>query len=265
MSQPTHLYNVPTPPKEPQDKGHQDDSGQMALTAHLKELRKRLAISLIAIGLAFIVTYTFSQQLYIHISRPLMQALPEGQRFVAFTGIVEPFFNYLKVAFFAAFIVASPVVFFQVWAFIAPGLYDKERRVFFPLVLFSLLLFACGFVFAYKVVFPIGFDYLLSFSGPELKPFIAMGTYFSLALRFLMAFGIAFQLPLLILVLARIGIVDVKWLVRFWRYALLISFLAGALLTPPDVFSQVLMGLPLMGLYGLGIVLAMIFGKKKDK
>ncbi|HHL39741.1 MAG TPA: twin-arginine translocase subunit TatC [Deltaproteobacteria bacterium] len=240
-----------------------DDLGRMSFTGHLKELRERLVVSVAAIVVCFAITYYYAVEVYMILSEPLLPALPEDQRFLAFTGVVEPFFTYLKAAFVAAIIMASPVLLFEAWAFVAPGLYRGERKWFAPVVVASFLLFILGVYFGYKVVFPIGFKYLLSFAGPELKPVLSMGAYFSLATKLLIAFGIVFQLPLVILVLARLGIVDAPMLIGWWRYALLLSIVVGAVLTPPDVFSQLLMGGPIMILYGLGIIIAMLFGKKK--
>lgn len=239
-------------------------AGRMPLTGHLREFRDRLVVCVIAVGVAFIGTYTFSEQLYNILKEPLMPALPEGSEFMAFTGVVEPFFTFLKVAVVAALIVASPVLLHQTWSFLLPALKESERRWFPPVIVSSVLLFVIGVYFAYQVVFPVGFKYLLSFAGPELKPVLSMGQYFSLATKLLIAFGIVFQLPLVILVLSRLGMVDAGMLIRYWKYALLAAVIVGAVLTPPDIFSQLLMGGPIMLLYGLGIILAYCFGKKKE-
>jgi sec-independent protein translocase protein TatC len=242
-----------------------EEIGKMPLTGHLREFRDRLVVCVIAIAVAFVATYTYSEQLYDILKKPLLPALPEGQEFMAFTGVVEPFFTYLKVAFVAAFILASPVILYQSWAFLVPALHENERRWFMPVIIVSLLLFMTGVVFSHQIVFPLGFKYLLSFAGPELRPILSMGLYFSLATKLLIAFGIVFQLPLVILVLARLGMVDAGMLVRYWKYALLLAVIVGAILTPPDVFSQLLMGGPIMFLYGVGIIVAYFFGKKKEE
>jgi sec-independent protein translocase protein TatC len=241
------------------------EEGRMPLTGHLREFRDRLVICVIAIGIAFVGTYTYSEVLYNILKEPLMPALPEGSEFMAFTGVVEPFFTYLKVAFVAAFILASPVVLYQAWAFLLPALQESERRWFMPVIVSSVVLFMIGVVFAYMVVFPVGFKYLLSFAAPDLRPVLSMGLYFSLATKLLIAFGIVFQLPLVILVLARLGMVDGPMLIHYWKYALLSAVIVGAFLTPPDVFSQLLMGGPIMLLYGIGIIIAFVFGKKKEE
>ena len=241
------------------------EGAHMPLTGHLQELRHRLIKSLGAVAICFVFTYALSESLYALLTAPLIPALPEESRFMAFTGVAEPFFTYLKVGFFGAVFVASPVILHQGWAFIAPALYEKERRWFLPVVCASLVLFITGVVFAYLVVLPLAFTYLMGYAGPELKPVLSMSLYLSISTKLLMAFGVSFQLPLVMLVLARIGVVDSAWFLGWWRYALVLSVVFGALLTPPDVVSQVLLAVPVMALYGVGVVLAKAFGKKKKE
>jgi sec-independent protein translocase protein TatC len=233
------------------------------LKGHLLELRKRLVRAFAAVFIAFVFTYGYSESIYALMLRPVLPALPDGQKFMAFTGLIEPFFIYLKVGFLGALVVASPVVIYQIWRFVAPALYEKERKLFMPLVGLSFVLFIVGVSFAYFVVFPLAFKYLLGYSGVALKPYLSMSLYFAFASKLLLAFGAAFQLPLVIMVLSMLGIVTAKKMASYWRYAILVSVIVAALLTPPDIFSQILMGVPLMGLYWLGILLASIFGKKK--
>ena len=236
-----------------------------SITSHLKELRKRLVISIAALAIAFFISYAFSDRLYHILTGPLMPAMPEGARFLAFTGVVEPFFVYIKVGFVGAVVLASPVVLYEIWAFVAPGLYENEKRWFLLIVVASLVLFASGVFFSFFVVFPFAFKYLLSYAGPDLRPVLSMNSYFSLVTRLLLAFGIVYQLPLAILVLARLGLVTARQLISWWRYAVLGIVSAAAILTPtPDVFNQMLMAGPLLVLYGLGIIVAKIFGKKKE-
>ncbi len=240
-----------------------EESNGMALASHLRELRKRLIISVVALAIGFAVCYTYSEQLYGLLTKPLLPALPPGQEFLAFTGVIEPFFIYLKVGFAGGVVLASPVILFEVWSFVAPGLYKNEKMWFIAIVLFSLFLFISGALFAYLVVFPFGFKYLLSFANPQLRPILSMDLYFSMAVRFLLAFGFIFQLPLAMLVLARAGIVSARKFMRWWRYAIIVILIVSAILTPPDVFSQVLMAAPLIVLYGLGVIGAFIFGKER--
>lgn len=236
----------------------------MALTEHLRELRKRLMISVAAVAIGFLVSYYYSEVLYKILARPLLSVLKPGQEYLVFTGVVEPFFIYMKVGFAGGMILASPVILYEIWAFVAPALYSHEKVWFISIVISSLFLFAAGTLFAYMVVFPFGFKYLLSYSSQEIKPLLSMSEYFSMVTKLLLAFGVIFQLPLGILVLARLGIVTARQLLSWWRYALVIILLVAAILTPtPDIFNQLLMAGPLMVLYALGIIVAKLFGKKK--
>ncbi|MFZ3072224.1 MAG: twin-arginine translocase subunit TatC [Thermodesulfobacteriota bacterium] len=238
-------------------------SEQMTLTGHLKEFRQRLIRSAVAVTAAFAATYYYSDVLLEILAKPLIEALPEGSRFMAFTAMGEPFFTYLKVGMYSAVLLASPYVLFQAWGFVAPALYEEEKKWFFPLVFVSTALFLFGAVFAYVFVFPIAFKYLLSFSTPELKPFISMGEYFSTAAMFLVVFGAVFQLPLVMAVTAKLGLVSGKTYIAYWRYAIVVIFIAAAILTPPDVVSQLLLGLPMLGLYFIGAVFALMLGKRQ--
>lgn len=238
----------------------------ISIVEHLKELRRRLTISAIAAAAGFLVCYYYSERLYIILTAPLMPALPEGQKFLAFTGIVEPFFIYMKVGLAGGIVLASPVILYEVWAFVAPALYEEERRWFLPVVFSSFALFMAGVLFAYFVVFPFGFKYLMGYSNSGLRPFISMGDYFSLVTKLMIAFGAVFQLPLAMLVLARLGIVSARQFLSWWRYAVVVIFVAAAVLTPtPDIFNQLLMAGPLILLYALGIIAARFFGKGKEK
>lgn len=237
---------------------------RMSLTAHLSELRRRLMVSVAAVAVGFLAAYYYSDRLYALLASPLLAALPEGQEFMVFTGVVEPFFIYLKVGLLGGVVIGSPVVLYEIWAFVAPGLYKEEKRWFLFTVFFSVLLFAGGVAFAFTVVFPFGFKYLLGYSGPGLKPYISMAQYFSMATRLLLAFGAVFQLPLAMLVLARVGAVTARQLIGWWRYAIVAILVASAILTPtPDVFNQLLMAGPLLVLYAIGVVVAFAFGKKR--
>ena len=240
-----------------------DNSPQASITHHLREMRKRLVTSVIATALAFVVTYYFSDYLYGLLSAPVLAALPEDNEFLAFTGVIEPFYTYLKVALTASIVLASPVIFYEIWAFSAPGLLKSEKKWFFPIVLFSVVLFCLGVLFAYFVVFPVAFKFLLGYAASELRPVLSMGVYFSFATKMLLAFAIVFEMPLFVLVLSRLGLLTAKKLIAWWKYALISSVIVGALLTPPDIFSQALMAAPIMVLYLISIVVARLFEKKK--
>ncbi|NOS35467.1 MAG: twin-arginine translocase subunit TatC [Deltaproteobacteria bacterium] len=239
------------------------EEGSMPLTSHLYELRRRLIISVIAILVGFIVSYAFSEPLFQLLAAPLVEVLPEGTTSLVFIGIIEPFFTYLKVAVVAGIVLASPVILYQVWAFAAPALYKGERRWFLPIVLISTLFFLLGLIFAYKVVFPFGFKYLMGFANAELRPELSIALYFSVAIKLLLAFGIVFEIPFFMTILARIGVTNAAFFSHYRRYAIVIAVVLSALLTPPDIFSQLMMAGPVILLYELGILGAKVFGKKE--
>lgn len=232
---------------------------KMPFTSHLVELRKRLIVSIISVAIGFGISYNYSNELFTILAKPL----PPHTTF-AFTTLVEPFFTYLKVSLLTGIFLSSPVLIYEVWAFIAPGLQENERKWVLPIVSSSIVLFIGGALFGYFLVLPFGYTYFLSFSTDTIHPMLSMDEYFSFTTKFLLAFGIVFELPLFILFLARLGIVDAKMLSVYRKYAVLVIFIAAAILTPtPDAFSQILMAAPMMVLYEVGIITARIFGKKR--
>lgn len=239
-------------------------SEELPLTSHLEELRKRLMIAAGAWLVAFLGCYSVAEYLFQYISKPVRDALPEGSSLV-FISATEPFFTLLKVAALAGLVAAFPIIIWQVWAFIAPGLYAKEKRFAFPFVLFSSLCFGSGTYFGFTLVFPMVFSFLVQYGTGVggINAMLSMGAYLTLAMRLLLAFGLIFELPIVIFFLARMGVVDHKWLGKNRKFALLLAFVVGAVLTPPDVFSQASIALPFILLYEVGIVVARLFGKKR--
>lgn len=237
------------------------DEKKLPLTAHLQELRKRLIHSFVAVGVGFALCYLFAEKIFDILSTPLLTVMPAGGSLV-FTSVAEAFFTYMKVAFIAGLILASPFVLYQVWAFVAPGLYRHERRYVVPFVLAGSLFLALGISFGYYIALPIGFKFLLGFATDFIKPLPSMKEYLSFSIKFLLAFGLIFEFPVVLVLLARIGVVDAKTLARQRKYAILLIFVFAAILTPPDIVSQVILALPMIGLYELSIVLSRIFGKK---
>ena len=241
---------------------HEDDKAPF--TEHLEELRKRLITCLIAVIVGFLVTYAFKETLFEILILPLKAAMETGDHMV-YTAIAEAFFTYLKVALLAGIMLAAPVLFYQFWMFIAPGLYTKERKLLLPVVCLSSFFFVGGALFGYFIVFPLGFKFFLSFATEAIRPMPSMKEYLSFSAKLLLAFGLAFELPLVLTFLARLGIVSVDFLKKNRKYAVVLFFAGSALLTPPDVVSQVMMAIPLMLLYELSIWGAKIFGKKKSE
>jgi len=237
---------------------------QLPFTAHLEELRKRLIIAGGAWLVAFVACYSFAERLFTFISEPVRAALPEGSSLVFITA-TEPFFTYLKIGAIAGVLVALPVIFWQLWAFVAPGLYAHEKKFAIPFVLASCLCFGAGTYFGFSYVFPTIFTFLIKFGTGtgEISAMLSMGSYLSLSSKLLFAFGLVFELPIVIFFLARMGIVDYHWLAKNRKYMLIVAFVIGAVLTPPDVFSQCAIALPFIVLYEVGIWVARFFGKKK--
>ncbi|NWF93527.1 MAG: twin-arginine translocase subunit TatC [Syntrophaceae bacterium] len=237
------------------------DEKKLPLTAHLKELRDRLIYSFIAIGLGFVLCYALKETLFDILAAPLLKVMPSGSSLI-FTSVAEAFFTYMKVAFIGGLILASPFVLYQIWIFVAPGLYRHERRYVIPFVSLGSLFFAVGILFGYFVAIPFGFRFLLGYATDFIKPMPSMKEYLSFSVKFLLAFGLVFEFPVALLLLAKMGVIDAKTLSRQRKYAILLIFVFAAVMTPPDIISQVLMALPLMGLYELSILLARLFGKR---
>ncbi len=239
-------------------------SDGMALPEHLGELRKRLMISAGSWLVAFLGCYGFGETLFEAIAAPVRQALPEGSSLV-FINATEPFFTILKVSALAGLVVAFPVIIWQIWNFIAPALYGHEKRLAIPFVFFSSLCFGIGTYFGFTLVFPMIFTFLVTYGTDigGISAMLSMGSYLTLASRLLIAFGLVFELPIVIFFLARLGVVDHKWLSKNRKFSLLVAVIIGAVLTPPDIFSQASIAVPFIVLYEVGIIVARLFGKEK--
>lgn len=239
------------------------DLDKMSFLDHLEELRRRLIVAFIAVAVGFIVSWSFSDTIFALIQAPLTKWLPPGDK-LAYTRLTAPFFLYMKVAFFSGLFVASPVVLLQVWLFIAPGLYKRERRYAAPFIIFGTLFFVLGGFFGYKVLLPGTCQFFVE-TGKQFKQMITIDEYFSFASTIIMASGAVFETPILIFFLARMGIVTPKFLLKNFKYAILISFIVAAIVTPtPDMVTQTALAVPMIVLYLLGVLVAMMFGKKPD-
>ncbi|RJQ79338.1 MAG: twin-arginine translocase subunit TatC [Desulfobacteraceae bacterium] len=232
-------------------------------TAHLEELRSRLIKSFIAVAVGFLISYGFKEQIFKILTAPLMRVLRPGDHLI-YTNLPEAFFTLMKAAFISGIMLASPILLYQFWMFVAPGLYDREKRLVFPILLLSTLFFAGGALFGYFVVFPLGFEFFLSFASDTIRPMPSMKEYLGFSSKMLLAFGLVFEMPLVITFMARLGIVSMEFLKRFRKYAILVFFIVAAILTPPDVVSQILMALPMMLLYEISIIGARLFGRQKN-
>lgn len=270
------------------------ESGRMPFFDHLRELRTRLRNAVIALLAGFIVAYNFKQEIFVFLTQPLTHvwaqlhasnpAIPEAPS-LYFTGLVEPFWTYFSIAFWAGIFVASPFIFHQVWKFIAPGLYKNERKLGLLFAFFSGLLFISGAAFCYTFVLEAVYSFLLNYASNNLaemsglmgdghytmgqlialQPMLTMGEYLSFAKKILIGFGLAFELPLVIFFLSLIGIVTHRGLWKFNRWAVVLAFVAAAVLTPPDVVSQTFLAGPLVVLYNISIVVAWVVTRRREK
>jgi sec-independent protein translocase protein TatC len=228
--------------------------------SHLVELRDRLLRMLIAVGVVFVVLFPFASDLYDLLAYPMLRTLPEGSRMIA-TGVIAPFLIPVKVAALVAFAIALPYVLYQAWAFVAPGLYAHERRLVVPLVVASTLLFFVGVAFCYFLVFGVVFDFVYKIAPASIAVAPDIENYFSFAITLFLAFGVTFEVPIAVLILVRMGAVTIEQLTSIRPYFIVGAFVVAAIVTPPDVLSQLLLAIPMCLLYEVGIVAARMFGR----
>jgi sec-independent protein translocase protein TatC len=236
----------------------------MTFLEHLEDLRKRLFYSFVALFIGFIPGWIFSKELYAILARPVTRYLPEGTK-LAFTTLTAPFMLYMKTAFLASIFFMSPFVFLQLWYFIAPGLYQKEKKYVVPFVLMTTFFFSLGALFGYFIVFPWACRFFLQL-GQDFQAVITVDQYFGFALKVLLGIALVFELPTLIFFLAKMGLVTARWMIHNFKYAVLAVFVIAAVITPtPDIITQSIVAIPMLALYGLSILIALAVGRGKEK
>jgi len=242
----------------------EEELPRMGLLDHLDELRRRLVSGLIAFTVTFLVCFAFAKQIYAFLAQPIYRFLPEGTKLV-FLGITDPFILYIKVAALAGIFLGSPIIFYQIWAFVAPGLYQKEKRLAVPFIFFGSLLFLGGGAFGYYVAFPFAVEFLLGV-GEQFQPTITVTNYLSFLMTVILGLGVMFEMPTLIFLLSRLGVVTPRFLLRHFRWAVLIIFVIAALITPtPDIVNLCIFAVPTLGLYLVGVAVAWMFGPKRKE
>ena len=241
------------------------DDRALPITDHLTELRRRLGWTVAAISIGAILSFNFAEQIFGFLLAPATEALGAKNSQLQAIAPTEIFFTYIKCAILSGFVLTLPVTFWQIWSFIAPGLYDNERRAIFPFVIFSSGLFAGGAIFGYSVVFPIVFQFFNSWDNEWVVSAWTMKEVFGLTTRLFLAFGIAFELPLFVFFLAMTGIVSSKQLFAGTPYAIVLMFILGALLTPPDFVSQIFLAGPMIVLYLAGVAVAWLFDPQRRR
>ena len=252
-------------------KMNEDKTNQATFTEHLSEFRSRLVKSIIYIFVFFVFCYIFAENIYAFLVDPYAQAVKNdlNNRRLIFTALHETFITYLKVAFFAAFFISSPIILIQIWKFVAPGLYKNEKRALLPYLIATPLLFLLGGMLVYYLVMPLAIKFFLTFETSQVGSLpieleAKVNEYLSLIMRLIFAFGISFQLPVLLSLLARVGFIDSKYLKKRRKYVIVIIFAVAAVLTPPDPITQIGLGIPLLILYELSILSVSIIEKKKS-
>lgn len=236
---------------------------KMTFLDHLEELRKRLVVCFIAVGVGFFACWAFADRIFAKLQEPLARFLPPGDK-LAYTRLTAPFFLYMKVAFFAGLFVAAPVILMQLWLFVAPGLYKKERRLAAPFIIFGTLFFIAGGYFGYRFLLPATCSFFVE-TGKQFKQMVTVDDYFGFASVIILACGLVFETPIIIFFLARIGLVTPAFLMQKFKYAVVLAFVIAAVVTPtPDVVTQAALAIPMILLYLIGVGVAFLFAKKVE-
>jgi sec-independent protein translocase protein TatC len=261
MSEPASKPKALPPPEQPAEP---ENDVKQSFFEHLGELRKRLVRALLGVAVGMALVGYFSEDIFRWVMKPVLKSLPQGQQFLHYTGYIEPFMVYLKVALYGGIFVSVPYSLWQLWLFIAPGLYKRERRMVVPFLLSATTLFYSGAAFCYFLVMPYAFPALAAIAGDDMKPILTMTEQLSLVLAMLLGFGVIFEVPVIIAFLSMVGLVSANFLAKYRRHAIVANVFIAAVVTPTgDPFNLALMAIPMILFYEIGILLARILGKKK--
>jgi sec-independent protein translocase protein TatC len=236
---------------------------KMSFLEHLDELRRRIIFAIISLAVAFVLCFTFSTQIFDFLMGPMKLALPPGGELIA-TKVPEIFVLHLKMSFFVSIFVASPAWITQIWLFIAPGLYQNEKRFAIPFIFFGTSFFLLGAAFSHYLVFPTAVHFLTTFGSQDIQIKPTVSEVFGFYAKVILGTGVVFQIPTVVFLLARLGLVTPRFLIRQFKYAVLVIFIVAAIMTPPDVVTQTLLAFPMVGLYLLSIGIAWVFGKERE-
>jgi sec-independent protein translocase protein TatC len=256
-----------TAPNPPDSETPAEPEGEVRASFwdHLKELRTRLLHAILGVGVGTLAAGIWSEKIFRWVMKPVLLSLPEGQRALNYTSYLEPFLVYLKVALYGGFFIAAPWVLWQIWQFVAPGLYRREKRMVVPFLLSGTLLFYAGGAFCYFLVMPYAFPALAAIAGPDMRPLLTMREQLTLVLAMTLGFGIIFEVPVIIAFLSLIGIVDAAFLAKYRRHAIVVNVVVAAIVTPTgDPFNLALMAVPMILFYEIGILLSRVLGKKRE-
>ena len=252
----------PASPPTPTGSGDEDQLAEGTLISHLLELRDRLLRALLSVIIVFVPLAFFANEVFTVVAQPLIAKLPEGSSLIA-TSVISPFMTPFKLAFFVALFIAMPYVLYQLWAFVAPGLYRREKRFALPLLISSILLFYAGVVFAYFVVFPVMFEFFANTTPQGVRMMTDINSYMDFVLTMFLCFGLAFEVPVVVVLLVMTGMVRVEKLAEVRGFVLIGIFVVAALLTPPDAISQTIMAVPMYLLYEGGLLMARLMNRMR--
>ena len=253
----------PGDPYDEEPEAFDDPGSKMSFLEHLDELRKRLIYIVYSMIAGCVVAYLFIDPIFAFITRPMQQVLPPGG-YLQYTSGAEPFMLYVKIIFLAGIFIASPLILWQIWKFIAPGLYSHEKKFAIPFVLMSTFFFVAGGLFAHFVAFPVTWNFFAGFTTEYMKFVPKIDEAFSLYAKMILASGVVFEMPTLVLFLARMGVISGRMMVKYFKYALLLIFVAAAILSPGgDIPSQLVLAVPMLGLYTISIAIAFLFQKRR--